>query len=54
MKYFRVSYEEILWKRSWRNLVMLSATIPSYGDEKEEEVIVQDGINAAQLNALWG
>lgn len=34
MKYFRLSWEEILWEVSYQNLLMLSATIPVYKSAK--------------------
>lgn len=42
MKYFRMDYEEILNRRSYKNIVLLNASIPSYDtytdkDEREEE-----------------
>lgn len=30
MKYFRMSYEEIVYKRSYANLMLLNASIPTY------------------------
>ena len=42
MKYFRMDYEEILNRRSYKNIVLLNASIPSYDtdtdkDEREEK-----------------
>lgn len=41
MKYFRMDYEEILNRRSYKNIVLLNASIPSYdtdkGEREEEE-----------------
>lgn len=44
MKYFRMDYEEILNRRSYKNIVLMNASIPSYDtdidkDEMEEEEI---------------
>ena len=30
MKYFRMSYEEIVFKRSYINIILLNRSIPSY------------------------
>lgn len=30
MKYFRMDYEEIVKKRSYKNILLLNAAIPSY------------------------
>ena len=30
MKYFRMDYEEIVMKRSYKNILLLNASIPSY------------------------
>lgn len=38
MKYFRMSYDDILWGIGYTNLMMLLATIPSYKSEKEKQV----------------
>lgn len=39
MKYFRMSYEEVVFKRSYINLLLLNAAIPSIKplDEEDEE-----------------
>lgn len=40
MKYFRMSYEEVVYKRSYINLILLNAAIPGVkpiGEEKEDE-----------------
>lgn len=37
MKYFRMSYDEILYKRSYKNLVLLNASIPSYGSKDNKK-----------------
>lgn len=50
IKYFRFTYDYVLWEISYQNLAMLLATIPSYeatdlekGKEKVEPV---DGLDA--------
>ena len=30
MKYFRMSYDEIVFKRSYANIMLLNASIPTY------------------------
>lgn len=44
MKYCRLSWNDVLYNISWPNLVMLSACLPSYGnnDENTEEVTGAD------------
>lgn len=37
MKYFRMSYEEVVFKRSYLNLIMLNASIPGHKPYKEEK-----------------
>lgn len=37
MKYFRMSYEEVVFNRSYINIMLLNRSIPSYGDKKENE-----------------
>lgn len=36
MKYFRMPYEEIMFRRSYKNLMLLNASIPSLYDADEE------------------
>lgn len=36
MKYYRMSYEEILHRRSYKNLMLLNASIPSLYDAENE------------------
>lgn len=39
MKYFRMTYEEVVFKRSYVNLLLLNAAIPGikpHGDDDEE------------------
>lgn len=38
MKYFRMSYEEIVFKRSYANLMLLNASIPTYIPKEESKV----------------
>jgi len=42
MKYFRMSYDAILWEISWANLNMLLATIPTYDTDKEDKEDKED------------
>ena len=37
MKYFRMSYDEIVYERSWANVMMLSASIPDYSIDNEDD-----------------
>lgn len=37
MKYFRMSYDEVVFKRSYVNLLLLNAAIPSVKPLDEEE-----------------
>lgn len=48
MKYFRMSYEEVVFKRSYINLLLLNAAIPSIKplDEEDEET----GYNKPKTN----
>lgn len=36
MKYFRMSYDEVVFKRSYLNLILLNAAIPSIKPLEEE------------------
>lgn len=37
MKYFRMSYEEVVFKRSYLNLLLLNAAIPSIKPMTEDD-----------------
>jgi hypothetical protein len=50
MKYFRLSWEDILWNVSYVNLNMLIMTIPKYeGIKDKEETQVVDGIDELKM-----
>lgn len=36
MKYFRMSYEEVVFKRSYLNILLLNRSIPSYRVNDED------------------
>lgn len=41
MKYFRMSYEEVVFRRSYINILLLNRSIPSYNfdhDDEEDEM----------------
>lgn len=38
MKYFRMSYEEVVFKRSYLNIMLLNRSIPSWNSAKEDEL----------------
>ena len=45
MKYFRMSYEEVVYNRSYINIMLLNRSIPSSGleeNEKDEEILTED------------
>ena len=37
MKYFRMSYEEVVFNRSYLNIILLKRSIPSYNFDKDNE-----------------
>ena len=37
MKYFRMSYEEVVFNRSYINIILLNRSIPSMNLDKEKE-----------------
>lgn len=37
MKYFRIPWKVILWEMSWPNLLLLSASIPSFKTKDDED-----------------
>lgn len=36
MKYFRMSYEEVVFNRSYANIILLNRSIPSFNTDKDE------------------
>lgn len=38
IKYFRMSYEEVLYKRSYINIILLNRSIPSFKSDRGEEL----------------
>lgn len=48
MKYFRMSYEEVVFKRSYINLLLLNAAIPSIKPFDEEDEVT--GYNSNKTN----
>lgn len=52
IKYFRFSFDYVLWGISWANLNMLLATVPKYEaakDEKEKVEVIDDISQLANL-----
>ncbi len=47
MKYFRMSYEEVVFKRSYINIILLNRSIPSYNFDKEDNDIDDDNPTGA-------
>lgn len=37
MKYFRMSYEEVVFNRSYINVILLSRSIPSYNTDNDKD-----------------
>lgn len=50
IKYFRFSWNEVLWEISYRNILMLSATIPVYKSKKEKKAATED-VQDRELNS---
>ena len=42
MKYFRMSYEEVVFNRSYANIILLNRSIPSYKFDKDDDDDSQD------------
>lgn len=37
MKYFRMSYEEVVFKRSYINIILLNRSIPSFDTDRDKD-----------------
>ena len=43
MKYFRMSYEEVVFNRSYINIILLNRSIPSMNLDREEDKDMETG-----------
>ena len=56
MKYFRMSSEEVVFNRSYANIILLNRSIPSYKFDKDEEgkvKVVFDKLSIEELISLF-
>ena len=53
IKYFRFSYEFVLWEISYANLSMLLATIPEYDTEVEKKETGKQLVSIADIEELF-
>ena len=55
MKYFRMSYDEVLYKRSYLNLVLLNRAIPGIKpfDEEDDESEEDDEREKIHANSFF-
>lgn len=52
MKYFRMSYEEVVFRRSYLNIMLLNASIPGWKSLRDEEDDPNwDGIDKGKTHA---
>ncbi len=49
MKYFRMSYEEVVFRRSYINLILLNAAIPGIKPLDEEDNETENQHNSQQI-----
>ena len=49
MKYFRMSYEEVVSKRSYINIILLNRSIPSYKTDRDKIEERQDGEDTVRV-----
>lgn len=55
MKYFRMSYEEVVFKRSYLNILLLNRSIPSLGiDTHDNEDKSENGRKNASTQKIDG
>lgn len=48
MKYFRMSYEEVVFNRSYLNIMLLNRSIPTWDIDKEENTDTGKNTNTHQ------
>lgn len=48
MKYFRMSYEEVVFKRSYLNILLLNRSIPSFNFDDDDKDNGSGGRNGSQ------
>lgn len=44
MKYFRMSYEEVVFNRSYINIMLLNRSIPVYDDKSKDDKIHNEDV----------
>lgn len=50
MKYYRMSYEEVVSRRSYINIILLNKAIPSYNHDRDDHEINDRGKRKIQKN----
>ena len=52
MKYFRMSYEEVVFNRSYLNIMLLNRSIPTWDNDKGSNSVNTNTINTTNRQSI--
>lgn len=52
MKYFRMSYEEVVFNRSYLNIMLLNRSIPTWNNDKDSNSVNTNTVNTTNRQSI--
>lgn len=52
MKYFRMSYEEVVFNRSYLNIMLLNRSIPTWDNDKGSDSVNTNTVNTTNRQSI--
>lgn len=52
MKYFRMSYEEVVFNRSYLNIMLLNRSIPTWDNDKGSNSVNTNTVNTTNCQSI--
>nr|DAH40040.1 MAG TPA: hypothetical protein [Caudoviricetes sp.] len=52
MKYFRMSYEEVVFNRSYLNIMLLNRSIPTWDNDKDSNSVNTNTVNTTNRQSI--
>lgn len=52
MKYFRMSYEEVVFNRSYLNIMLLNRSIPTWDNDKDSNSVNTNTVNTTNRQSV--
>lgn len=52
MKYFRMSYEEVVFNRSYINIMLLNRSIPTWDNDKDSNSVNTNTVNTTNRQSI--